>query len=64
MDIKLPESYFSLVKYLCAFVSSDIKLIPNKKGDCYFGFDEGLALVFNNNNGIVSIGAHKNGDLV
>lgn len=43
--------------------SSYLKTVPCF-GGCYFGFNNGLAMIFNANNGLVSIGKHQNEQLV
>ena len=57
----MPEHYFSLVKYVTHFAQesqSRISAHQSTSGCCYFGFRDGLGMVFNSNNGLVSIGRH------
>lgn len=32
---------------------------PCKHNHCYFGYKDGLGIVFNSNNGVVSVGNHE-----
>lgn len=61
MNICVPENYFSLTKFASLFSSRNksIKMYPCLKNYCYFGFVSGLGIIFNSNNGIVSVGLHK-----
>lgn len=56
----VPDYYFSLTKFACNFSkhSQHIKTLPCFGGCCYFGYENGLALVFNAANGLVSVGLH------
>lgn len=33
---------------------------PCEGENCYFGYRDGLAIIFNSNNGVVSVGQHEN----
>ena len=58
----MPEHYFSLIKFVTNFASlSGQSLIstPCANGNCYFGYKTGLAIIFNSNNGVVSVGHHQ-----
>ena len=65
LDINVPEYYFSLTKFACRFsnYSQAIKTYSCVNNCCYFGFHNGLALIFNSNNGLLSIGHHNNEQL-
>ena len=62
LQIDVPEHYLSLIKFACAFSNHNntIKTFPCHQDYCYFGYINGLAIVFNNNNGLVTVGHHKN----
>jgi hypothetical protein len=57
----VPDHFFSLTKFACHFSkhSAHVKTLPCLAGCCYFGYSNGLALVFNATNGLVSVGLHK-----
>ena len=56
----MPQHYFSLTKFVCntTINSHYLKTFPCFVGCCYFGFFNGLGMIFNSNNGLVSIGQH------
>lgn len=62
LGIAVPDHYFSLTKFICNFTlrTNSLKTFPCYVGCCYFGFVNGLAMVFNCNNGLVAIGKHTN----
>ena len=64
--LKIPDHYFSLTKFACSFArqSQHIKTFPCHTHCCYLGFARGLAIVFNSNNGLVSVGSHANEEVV
>lgn len=68
LDFKMPDHYFSLIKFVTyqAADSHEQGLIvsPCDNGNCYFGYQNGLAIVFNSNNGVVSVGHHQNKKIV
>ena len=61
----MPDHYFSLIKYACTFSHGNqfVKVFPCLANHCYFGFVNGLAIVFNSDNGVVSVGHHANEQL-
>lgn len=61
MGMPVPDHFFSLTKFACHFSknSAHVKTLPCFSGCCYFGYTNGLALVFNAANGLVSVGAHR-----
>ena len=61
LNIDLPEQYFSLIKFVSLVDNGNIVARPMKSGNCYFGYEHGLAIVFNSNNGVVSVGVHSQG---
>jgi hypothetical protein len=65
LQVEVPEHYLSLIKFACAFSNSHntIKTFPCHQNNCYFGYVNGLAIVFNSNNGLVSVGQHRNEEL-
>lgn len=62
MELKVPDNYFSLTKFACSYSFNNkyIKTFPCMENYCYFGFVNGLAIIFNSNNGVVSVGYHRN----
>lgn len=53
--------YFSLTKFLTHISNQKVSAVACEDSDnCYFGFEEGLGIVFNPNNGVVSVGYHEN----
>jgi hypothetical protein len=62
IDVNVPDYYFSLTKFACRFSNNApfIKTYPCMNNSCYFGYHNGLALIFNSNNGLISIGNHNN----
>lgn len=65
IGVPVPDHYFSLTKFACHFAkySSFVKAYPCLSNCCYFGYHDGLAIVFNSNNALISIGAHCNENL-
>lgn len=63
MDV--PEHYLSLIKFTCSFSNSHnaVRTFPCHQNHCYFGYVNGLAIVFNSNNGLVTVGQHRNEEL-
>jgi hypothetical protein len=63
--LSVPDHFFSLTKFACAFSQSSkhLKIFPCLSNCCYFGFISGLGIVFNSNNGVVSVGCHRNEQL-
>lgn len=60
----MPDHFFSLTKFACHFSnSSHLRTYPTANNCCYFGFPLGLGIVFNPNNGVVSVGLHRNEEL-
>jgi hypothetical protein len=60
--LNVPDHFFSLTKFV-HFISSKTSIVrarPCRQNYCYFGFNEGLAIIFNSNNAMVSIGVHRN----
>lgn len=63
--LPMKPQYFSLSKYLTFISNNRISATPCRGSEnCYFGFEEGLGIVFNPNNGVVSVGVHENKKLV
>ena len=64
--LTVPDHYFSLTKFACGFSrqSNHIKTFPCHQNCCYLGFFRGLGIIFNSNNGLVSVGHHANEELV
>ena len=62
----MPEHYFSLIKFVTNFANlsftqnQSLISTPCANGNCYFGYKTGLAIIFNSNNGVVSVGHHQN----
>lgn len=62
LQVDVPEHYLSLTKFACHLSTphSSLRTFPCHHSHCYFGFLNGLAIVFNNNNGLVTVGHHRN----
>ena len=62
IGLKVPDNYLSLTKYACNFSQNNqhVKIYPCLTNHCYFGFRNGLAIVFSSDNAIVSVGYHQN----
>jgi hypothetical protein len=62
LQVDVPDHYLSLIKFTCYFSNHNniIRTFPCFETYCYFGFVNGLAIVFNNNNGLVTVGNHRN----
>lgn len=57
----MKQQYFSLTKFLTSISNCKISVAPCRGSEnCYFGFSEGLGIIFNPNNGVVSVGVHSN----
>jgi len=58
----MPDHYFSLIKFVTSMTSDEdensesLLACPCESENCYFGYRDGLAIVFNSNNGVVSVG--------
>jgi hypothetical protein len=65
VGLKVPDHFFSLTKFVCSFSqnSKHIKTHPCGANNCYFGFLQGLAIIFNPSNAVVSVGYHRNQQL-
>lgn len=65
LQVEVPEHYLSLIKFACALSQphSALRTFPCHQHNCYFGYPNGLAIVFNNNNGLVTVGQHRNEEL-
>ena len=51
---------FSLTKFLVAVSDKKLFASPCKTSEnCYFGYESGLGIIFNPNNGVVSVGFHE-----
>jgi len=61
MGISVPDHYFSLTKFASSLTHRNkaIKMFPCPNNHCYFGFVNGLGIIFNSNNGVVSVGCHQ-----
>ena len=52
--------FFSLTKFLIAIEDNKLTATPCKTSEnCFFGFESGLGIIFNPNNGVVSVGVHE-----
>ena len=52
--------FFSLTKFLIAIEDKKLAASSGKTSEnCYFGFESGLGIIFNPNNGVVSVGVHE-----
>lgn len=62
LQVDVPDHYLSLIKFACTFSAhaNSIKTFPCHQNYCYFGYVNGLAIVFNSNNGVVTVGEHLN----
>ena len=61
IGLPFPEHYFSLTKFACTFsYNGKVKIFPCRTNLCYFGMLNGLGIIFNANNGVVSVGHHQN----
>ena len=62
IEVPVPDHFFSLTKFACNFSknSHHLKTFPCLVNCCYFGYSNGLALIFNSTNGLISIGVHYN----
>lgn len=57
----MKPQYFSLSKFLTSISNSRAAAVPCQGSEnCYYGYDEGLGITFNSNNGVVSVGNHTN----
>ena len=60
-SLDMKPHYFSLTKFLTAISDHKIKASPSRPSrNCYFGFESGLGIIFNPNNGVSSVGFHEN----
>lgn len=61
----MKPQYFSLTKFLTSISNAQAAAVPCKDSEnCYYGFQEGLGIIFNPNNGVVSIGCHAQKRLI
>lgn len=58
IEVPVPDYFFSLTKFACHFSknSPSLKTFPCFTNCCYFGYSNGLALIFNSSNALISIG--------
>lgn len=55
----MQPQYFSLTKFLTYMSNEKAAAVPCPNSEnCYYGFSEGLGIIFNPNNGVVSVGCH------
>lgn len=60
-NIPMKPQYFSLTKFLTSISNEKAGAVPCQGTEnCYYGFDEGLGIIFNPSNGVVSVGYHSN----
>lgn len=56
----MKPQYFSLSKFLTFISNARVSAVPCRGSEnCYFGYGKGLGIVFNANNGVVSVGSHE-----
>lgn len=61
----MKPQYFSLTKFLTSISNSKASASPCQDSEnCYYGYEEGLGIAFNPNNGVVSVGSHLQKKLV
>jgi hypothetical protein len=59
--IPMEPHYFSLAKFITSLSNEAVTATPLQGSqNCYFGYREGLGIVFNSNNGVISVGCHSN----
>lgn len=55
----MKPQFFSLTKFLTFISNQKTSAVPCQGSEnCYFGYQEGLGIIFNPNNGVVSVGWH------
>lgn len=58
-EIPMKPQFFSLTKFLTSISNENVVAAPCPGSEnCYYGFDQGLGIIFNPNNGVVSVGCH------